>query len=214
MGPGLPILACTIAVVGLLVAERRGSQRGKWIAKPLASCAFVTTALAAGALDDTYGRWILLGLVLSLAGDVLLIPTTRPKVFRAGVFAFLLGHVAFIAAFLTQPLDARALAAAAVVLGLLLLVVWRALAGSIPADMKRPVIAYFGVIGTMAVLACAVTGAGGPPTVALGALAFTASDVSVARDRFVQHEYLNRAWGLPLYYSAQILLALTTAVIQ
>jgi hypothetical protein len=30
----------------------------------------------------------------------------------------------------------------------------------------------------------------------------------------VQHEYLNRAWGLPLYYSAQILLALTTAVIQ
>jgi len=203
-----------MAVAGQLVAERRSSQRGKWIAKPLASSAFVATALAAGAFDGTYGRWILLGLVLSLAGDVLLIPTTRPNVFRAGVFAFLLGHVAFIAAFLTQPLDAATLVVAAVVIAMLLLVVWRALAGSIPVDMKGPVVAYFAVIGTMAVLACAVTGAGGPTTVALGALAFTASDVAVARDRFVRHEYFNRAWGLPLYYGAQILLALTTAVLR
>jgi len=53
---------------------------------------------------------------------------------------------------------------------------------------------------------------GGPLAVAVGALAFTASDVSVARDRFVRHEFLNRAWGLPLYYAAQVLLAPVTRV--
>jgi len=85
----------------------------------------------------------------------------------------------------------------------------RGLASSLPADMAWPVRIYMIVIGLMSALACGVTAAGGPWAVAVGALAFTASDVSVARDRFVRHEFLNRAWGLPLYYGAQLLLAAT-----
>jgi uncharacterized membrane protein YhhN len=65
----------------------------------------------------------------------------------------------------------------------------------------------------MSTLACGVTAAGGPWAVAAGALAFTASDVSVARDRFVRPQFLNRAWGLPLYYVAQLLIARTPALI-
>jgi hypothetical protein len=65
----------------------------------------------------------------------------------------------------------------------------------------------------MCALACGVTAAGGPAIVALGALAFAASDVSVARDRFVQHDFFNRAWGLPLYYAAQLMLALSPGLI-
>jgi uncharacterized membrane protein YhhN len=72
---------------------------------------------------------------------------------------------------------------------------------------------YMVVIGTMSTLACGVTAAGGPWQVAVGALAFTASDVSVARDRFVRHEFVNRAWGLPLYFGAQLLLAVTPALV-
>jgi uncharacterized membrane protein YhhN len=79
--------------------------------------------------------------------------------------------------------------------------------------MVWPVRVYMVVIGVMATLACGVTAAGGPWAVAVGALAFTASDISVARDRFVQHEFLNRAWGLPLYYAAQLLLAVTPALV-
>jgi uncharacterized membrane protein YhhN len=75
------------------------------------------------------------------------------------------------------------------------------------------VLAYFFVIGAMTALACGVTGAGGPATVALGAIAFTASDVSVARDRFVRNDFFNRAWGLPLYYCAQLLIALSPAAV-
>ena len=74
-------------------------------------------------------------------------------------------------------------------------------------------LAYLAVIGVMCALALAFTGAGGPVTVAVGALAFAASDLSVARDRFVHQDFFNRAWGLPLYYCAQLLLALSPAVV-
>jgi uncharacterized membrane protein YhhN len=200
---------CAVAVAGLLWAEYRGSRQGLWLAKPVASLAFIWAGIAAGALDSTYGQWILLGLVLCLLGDVLLIPHDRPAVFRAGVFAFLGGHVAYSAAFLTQPLDGFGLAGGAVLLAVVVGGVLRWLASSLPADMAWPVRIYMIVIGVMSALACGVTAAGGPWAVAVGALAFTASDVSVARDRFVRHEFLNRAWGLPLYYGAQLLLAAT-----
>ena len=99
----LAIVICAAAVAALLVAERRDSQAGKWLTKPVASAAFIAVAVCSGALDSDYGRLILLGLGLCLLGDVLLIPAGRLAVFRAGVFAFLAGHVAFAAAFLTQP---------------------------------------------------------------------------------------------------------------
>jgi len=208
-----PYLLCAIAVAGLLWAEYRGSRQGLWLAKPVASLAFIWAGIAAGALDSTYGQWILLGLVLCLLGDVLLIPHDRPAVFRAGVFAFLGGHVAYSAAFLTQPLDGFGLAGGAVLLAVVVGGVLRWLASSLPADMAWPVRIYMIVIGVMSALACGVTAAGGPWAVAVGALAFTASDVSVARDRFVRHEFLNRAWGLPLYYGAQLLLAATPGLV-
>jgi len=213
VGPGIWISICAIAVAGLLVAERRNSQPGKWLTKPVASLAFIGTALASGALGTTYGELILLGLLLSLAGDVLLIPHDRPGVFRAGVLAFGSAHGAFAAAFLSQPLDMTWLMVSGALLLVVLVLIGRWLAPHLPAGMRVPVFAYLVVIGVMAALACAVSGAGGPPIVALGALAFTASDVSVARDRFVRHEFFNRAWGLPLYYFAQLLLALSPAAL-
>ena len=209
----IPYLLCSVAVAGLLWAERRDSSTGLWLTKPIASLAFIWAGLAAGALETTYGQLILLGLVLCLLGDLLLIPHDRPAIFRAGVFAFLLGHVAYSAAFLTRPLDPFGLAAGAVLLVVVVggTLLW--LGGKLPRDMVWPVRVYMVVIGVMATLACGVTAAGGPWAVAVGALAFTASDISVARDRFVQHEFLNRAWGLPLYYAAQLLLAVTPALV-
>jgi hypothetical protein len=44
-----------------------------------------------------------------------------------------------------------------------------------------------------------------------GALLFTASDISVARDRFVQPASVNRLWGWPTYFLAQIVLAWTVS---
>ena len=210
--PG-PIVLCAVAVAGLLVAEYRDSRGGLWLTKPLASAAFIWLGLISNALDSGYGRLVLLSLALCLLGDILLIPRDRPKVFRAGVFAFLLGHVAYSAAFLSRPLAPGGLLAGAVVLGIVILAVLRWLGKSLPPEMVGPVRTYMLVIGVMSALACGVTGAGGPWAVAVGALAFTASDISVARDRFVRHQFVNRAWGLPLYYAAQMLLATTPALI-
>ena len=208
-----PYIVCAAAVAGLLVAEYRRSRAGLWLAKPIASLAFIWAGLAAGALDSGYGQLVLLGLVLCLVGDVLLIPLERPAVFRAGVFAFLAGHVAYSAAFLTRPLDPLGFAAGTVLLAVVVGAVLRWIGPTLPAGMVWPVRVYMFVIGLMSALACGVTAAGGPWAVAVGALAFTASDVSVARDRFVRHEFVNRAWGLPLYYAAQLAIATTPALL-
>lgn len=208
-----PWVLCAAAVAALLAAEHRGSRAGIWAAKPVASAAFIWAALDADAAGSTYGRLVLLALALCLLGDVLLIPRERKGVFRAGILAFLLGHVAFAAAFLTRPLAPAGLALGAVLLGVVVWVVLRWLGSRLPGDMVAPVRAYLAVIAFMSILACGVTAAGGPWTIAAGALGFTASDVSVARDRFVAQEFANRAWGLPLYYAAQLLLAGTTALV-
>ena len=46
----------------------------------------------------------------------------------------------------------------------------------------------------------------------VGAVMFYGSDLAVARDRFVAPGFSNRAWGLPLYYAAQLVIAASTAV--
>ena len=91
------------AVAALLWAELKSSWLGVWLIKPIASTLFVITALLAGALVSSYGRLILLGLLLSWLGDVFLIPK-RQLFFIAGLGSFLLSHVAFSGAFLLQPL--------------------------------------------------------------------------------------------------------------
>ena len=54
-------------------------------------------------------------------------------------------------------------------------------------------------------------GLGAHPLVLAGAIAFYLSDLTVARDRFVTRGFENRIVGLPLYYTGQVLLALSVA---
>jgi len=46
-------------------------------------------------------------------------------------------------------------------------------------------------------------------TAAPGAMLFLLSDLTVVRNRFVEHAFVNRAVGLPLYYAGQLMLAFT-----
>ncbi|MFO1406689.1 MAG: lysoplasmalogenase [Steroidobacteraceae bacterium] len=209
----LPFATCAVAVLALLVAEWRGSTAGVWCAKPVASLAFVWVALESGATGSSYGAWLLAGLLLCLAGDLLLVPTDRPAAFKAGILAFLLGHVAYAVAFLALEPSKLGFVGAGFLLFGLLRPVLRWLRPHLPPDMVVPVHAYVIVIGAMAALAVSVTLAGAPRLVAAGALAFAASDVAVARDRFVAPGFPNRAWGLPLYYAAQCALAATPSLL-
>jgi uncharacterized membrane protein YhhN len=201
------VFAMAACVAALLVAEYRASRLGVWLAKPAAAACFVAAALAFGALDSTYGRVVLAGLVLSLCGDVLLIPHAMPRVFQAGVAAFGLGHVAYLAAFALRFESALLAGICAVAAALVLWRVFTWLRPHLPGDMVIPVYAYMGVISAMLVAA-----AGAAPSSALiflGGAMFYASDLAVARDRFVSSGFANRVWGLPLYFAAQLVLAST-----
>ncbi len=203
------VVICLAALAGLLVSERRNSRRGVWIFKPLASTAFIATALAAGALESDYGRWILLALVLSWFGDIFLIPRERPAIFQAGILSFLLGHVGFAAAFVQHGLDPMWLGIALVATAAAALPTLRWLLPHVPDDMRLAVRAYIAVITAMVVCAAGAVGHAGQSTILLGALMFYVSDLSVARDRFVTKAFSNRVWGLPLYYGGQLVLAST-----
>ena len=208
----LPVAVCALGVIGLLIAERAGWTRGKWLFKPLAAAAYVWAALAWGALESTYGRWILLGLALCLLGDVLLIPKRRKSWFRAGILAFLAGHLAYITAFLHLPIGFLGLTLGNLMAAALAWLVWAWLGPKLPTDYRRLVAVYVIVICAMLVAAFAATDGAGLWTIAIGATMFALSDVSVARDRFVAQEFVNRAWGLPFYFAAQLILASTVAI--
>jgi uncharacterized membrane protein YhhN len=194
------------AVAGLLVAEHRGSRRGVWVWKPLASSGFLATAIVAGALQDAYGRVVVLALCLCWLGDVLLIPEDE-RAFRLGVLSFLGGHLAFSSAFVIRGIEAGAAVIAFVVVAAPAWITFAWLRPHLPAAMRAPVTAYVGVISLMVACAVGTIGARPAPLILGGAVAFFLSDLSVARDRFVAPSFVNRAWGLPLYYVAQLLLA-------
>ena len=210
MAPVLSGAFLAIAVAALLWAELKLSRLGVWVAKPVASTLFVITALLAGALASSYGQLILLGLLLSWLGDVLLIPKRR-LFFIAGLGSFLLAHVAFSGAFLLQPLAVVPLALAATAMVVVAIIVLRWLWPHLPHNFRPAVASYLGAISLMVVLASGTMAATGLQLV-IGAVLFAASDIFVARDRFVSPSVANRLWGLPLYYAAQLIFALSTQV--
>lgn len=201
-------LLLATAVAALLWAELKSSRLGVWLIKPIASTLFIITALSAGALASCYGRLVLLGLLLSWLGDVFLIPK-RQLFFIAGLGSFLLAHVAFSGAFLLQPLEVLPLTLAAAVTAVLAIIILRWLWPHLPRNLRPAVVSYLGVISLMVVLANGTTATMGPQ-LAIGAVMFSVSDIFVARNRFVSQSVANKLWGLPLYYGAQLIFALST----
>jgi uncharacterized membrane protein YhhN len=190
----------------LVRAEATGSSNAR-LFKMAASTGFVAIALSVGGLSNTYGRIVLVALVFSWAGDLLLTFTSRPA-FLGGLVSFLLGHVAYSAAFGVLGVDAVVAAAAAIAMTIVGFSIWRWL-GPHVGDMTGPVVAYVVVITVMVVMALGAFGAGATIFIPIGAVLFYASDIAVARNQFVAPGMANRVWGLPLYYLAQVLLAST-----
>ena len=208
---GAPVL---LAV--LLIFEWKEHLGGKLLVKPLLSGLFVLTALLAAHRFSSYTVIVLVGLLLCLAGDVCL-AFTRQTAFRIGLVAFLLGHVAYIAAFSTTAYPNWGLWIAAVAaLPVSSLIYYRLQA--FLGGMKTAVMAYIVVITVMVIAAGGVFGdlhlpLPGRFLVLNGAFSFYLSDIFVARQRFVQPSFWNRLIGLPLYYLGQFQIAYTTGLI-
>lgn len=198
-----------VFVVLLLVCEARDARRGIAVTKTIASTGFVGVAVASGAANTPYGRAILVALVLSWLGDVLLIPKGAKAAFLGGLVAFLLGHVAYAFAFTMQGTDLGASGIAAAVLALGAFSVGRMLVRAAPSKLRVPVMAYIAVISTMVATAVGAVATGADIAILVGAVMFYFSDLGVARDRFVQKSFWNKAVLLPLYYGAQVIFALS-----
>jgi uncharacterized membrane protein YhhN len=183
---------------------------------PLSSL-FVAAAFVQPHPLGSYYQWVVAGLVCGLIGDVCL-ALKGNKAFRAGLVAFLLGHILYVVAFigLTRLSDWTSpahLFIAAIGAGVL-----RWLRPHLGA-MMIPVTAYVIVISAM--LAAAWVAFLNPDlqmrgalTLLLGALCFYVSDLFVARERFVKSQFANRLLGLPLYYLGQFLIAFSVGLIS
>ena len=163
------------------------------------SAGFVAVGLVRST-GDAYSRWIVLGLLLSAAGDAFLLSDER-RAFLGGLGCFLVAHLAYAAAFapVSHP-SLPALAGIALATAAALAWLWPRL-----GSMRIPVLGYAVAIGLMLWLASGVSRA----LVPVGALLFWLSDLTVAKRRFGPRSPLDRAVGWPLYFAGQYLLALS-----
>jgi uncharacterized membrane protein YhhN len=179
--------------------------------KPLATLCVIAWAATGRGDDAPVRRWIVIGLVCSLAGDVALLWPVQG--FLVGLVAFLLGHLSYLVAltrrvrFLASPpaFGAWAIVAASVLAGL-----W----GGVPPALRAPVLVYVCALGAMAAQATTVWLArrGQPDAarwraVAIGGALFVLSDAILATDKFVGGIPLPTLWNLSLYWLAQWLIA-------
>jgi len=205
--------SCGLGLLLALVGEYRSNTALGGLGKLLAASSYIGAALSLGALGTEYGRLVLAAMAFCWVGDLLLISKNNRLLFLAGLVSFLLGHLVYIGAFAVRGISVPALALAAVVL---VVFAWRVLAWLNPVldvNMRRPVLLYVIAISAMMAMATATFSAHGGLAVLVGGLLFLVSDLFVARNRFVAPGFINRAWGLPMYFVAQLLFAASVAVL-
>lgn len=169
----LCLLAAALCAAADWIAVARGRRPLEYVAKP-ATLGFLLLYAAQGPAASWY---LVAALTLSLLGDVyLMLPG---DLFAAGLAAFLLAHLAYIADF-EVTLLARAAWFAVVALALAPLVL-RIVHGIAAPPLRVAVVVYMAAIALMVASAIASWEL---PALA-GALLFLASDAMLAIDRFV-----------------------------
>lgn len=199
-----------VAALVLVVLLLAGMLLPAAAAKLVASTSFIAVAILSGASASTYGRLILLGLAFSWCGDMFLVGTSQ-LAFLCGLSAFLLAHIAYVSAFIAHGYDRRWVWIAVVPVTAIAIGVFTWLEPHTPVDLAIPVRAYIVVISMMVIFAIGTRGRGGSLLIVSGAVLFFLSDLSVAALRLVQTDYPTYVLGLPLYYSGQVCLALSSS---
>jgi uncharacterized membrane protein YhhN len=210
------VVVAVVLLTGLLIGEKKENSAAILGFKTPLSCLFVITALMQPHPLPAYYHFVLGGLILGLVGDVSL-AFPGESAFRVGLLTFLFGHILYIFAFANLARSSEWLSPVHLIfVSVSVLVFWwlRPRLGG----MLVPVIMYVIVITVMLSAAwCAfrnrVVMPSGAWALFAGAVAFYLSDLFVARDRFVTHQFLNRLIGLPLYYGGQFLLAFSVGLV-
>ena len=204
----------TLMACGMLVAAQSlGLPALAAPAKLIASCGFIAVAVMSDAWRSRYGRIVLAGLVFSWFGDMFLLGE-GDTLFLAGLASFLLAHVAYILAFSTYGLSDRWCFSALLPVAVVSMAVSIWLTPFVPDGMLAPVRIYTFAISLMVILAFGARGVGAPVLVPLGATLFYFSDLSVATLQFTSTVFPHYVWGLPFYYTGQLMLALSVSFVR
>lgn len=204
-----------LCALGDWVAVARRDERLEFVLKPLTMVLlFVATCFG----DLGHAKpWLLAALALGLVGDVALLfssdeppqPGTEAELdpaFLAGLGAFLLGHLAYLAAFAAHGLHGwQATAGVLVVAGATGLAMPKVLRGAHREGgtaLTAVVATYAGVLALMVVFAFGTAAI----ATAIGAAVFLASDTTLAWNRFVQPMVRGRVIVIVTYHVAQLLI--------
>ena len=205
------VLALIFAAVEAIAVSKK-IQQLEYIAKPAVMIfMFLWLYTTTGLLGNTL--WFGLGILLSLAGDVLLM-ISLDRLFLPGLVAFLLAHICYITGFRAEVMAVNVwslilLAFIAVNVSRLL----RRIVGEMRArdenQLVFPVILYGTVISIMLYAAMSTLSNQswtplGAILVSTGALLFVASDVILAWMKFVAPLKNGRVWNIALYHLGQI----------
>lgn len=206
--PAFLLLALAlVAAGGNWVAVQQENKLLEYICKPLTMVLLVGAALALEPDDSAVRAWFVLALVLSLAGDVLLM---LPKdLFVFGLAAFLLGHIAYIVGMHVDGVEgARFLTGILLVMALLAVIgtaILRGVRAGPEPKLAGPVVAYMFVISAMVASAIGV----GSWWAIAGAGLFYLSDALIAWNRFLHETRHARLSIMVTYHLAQVALVLS-----
>ncbi|MBK9924378.1 MAG: lysoplasmalogenase [Anaerolineales bacterium] len=184
----------------------------EYIAKPAVMvCLFVWLYLSTGLQGTTF--WFGLGLIFSLAGDVLLM-LSLDRMFIFGLIAFLLAHVSYLIGFQNELMKVTAWSVILIaLLSVSAIRIMQRIVSAIreggQARMAYPVIVYSTVITVM--LYAAMTTISNPEwtansslLVGVGAFLFYLSDVILAWNKFVSPIKNGRIINIAAYHLGQI----------
>lgn len=173
-----------------------------FVFKPVTTLLVIAYAWPRGHSRPAVRRWVVAGLMLSLAGDVALMWPQQG--FLPGLVSFLVAHLAYLVAFSkVRRLAARpaAFAVYAVVAGAMLVYLWP----GVPAALRLPVLAYVVCLASMAAQAAVLWLEGEPRggMLALGGALFVVSDALLAANKFAAPLPMSGLWILTTYWLAQ-----------
>ncbi|MFV1970406.1 MAG: lysoplasmalogenase [Acidimicrobiia bacterium] len=200
-----------VAIVAGLASGLLTDQSVLWsrLFKIGASTAVIAIVFTGAPAFSGYAMFIAAGLVISWFGDLAL-SFTGERPLLAGLASFALAHALYTAGFFARsPMDLAAVALSGIAMALTAGAILRWLGPHTPERMRIPVAVYVGIISVMVVASFGTSGTLQDPRIPMAAVLFAISDVLVARNRFVVRALANRVGGLPTYYAAQALFAIT-----
>lgn len=197
-------MAGVAAVADWVTVWRRPAHEGaETVLKPLVLVALIVCAVVLDPSDSGQRTWFVLALVLSLAGDVFLLPTVDR--FVPGLASFLLAHLAYIVGLTADDGPVAPTLAVLLVVPVAIRVI-----GGVrrrEPELLVPVVVYIVVIAAMLAMALR----SGDAVAASGALLFATSDSLLALDRFDRHRRWMPTAVMVTYHLAQGLLVLSVA---